>query len=188
MHSFVPRLAVSALLAYSAGVFAASVELAGQPPYAGGLNGVESDGGTPPYAQSFTAPANSTLDKIVWWGYRLNDQSGGAADNFDVRLGGVMKTGALTVALDGLLQKYTLDIADEALTANLLSIQNDVPDFEWYWQGTGSASFDDRLPFPVAFSLIGTLGGPGTVPEPDTLALFGVAGLGWMAMRRRRTA
>lgn len=187
MHSFASRLAVSALLAYAVGAFAAPVELAGQAPFTGALNGVQSDGGTTPYTQSFTAPANSTLNRIVWWGYRLNDQSGGAADNFDVQLDGVAKAGTLSVASEGLLQKYTLEIADEALSASVLSILNDGA-FEWYWQGATAALFDPSATFPVAFSLVGTLAPAGTVPEPGMPALIGLATLAGLAPRCRRTA
>lgn len=190
MRSFLTRLAASALLACGAGVvMAAPVELAGQQPYRGDVNGVQSDSsGTPPYSQSFTAPANSTLNEIVWWGYRRQD--GGGPDNFTVDLGGVTQTGSLAVTVDtvtpnGPLLKYTLDIADQLLAANVLTIQNDGA-FEWYWQGTTAQPFDDPLPFPVAFSLIGTLADPGVVPEPGTLALVSAAGLACVALRRRR--
>ena len=183
MHPSVPRFAASALLACAVGAWAVPVELAGQAPYAGTLNGVESDSGTTPYVQSFSALANATLDQIVWWGYRLNDQSGGAADSFDVRLDGVARTGTLTVTPDGLLRKYMLDIVDSPLTASRLSIQNDGA-FEWYWQGTSAMPYVDPQPFPVAFSLVGVA----AVPEPATLALAltGLAVVACLAPRRRR--
>lgn len=188
MHPHLHRFALTALLAWGTAATAAPVQLAGQAPYALDINGVQADAGTGSYQQAFTAPGNATLDKIVWWGYRIDPLGSGDPDDFEVAIDGVAKTGSLTVEVAGTRQnflKYTLDIADEALAAGgTLSIVQNAPSFEWYWQGTGAAAYVDQSPFAVAYSLLGTAG-DGTVPEPGSLALVGLAGLAWAASRRR---
>ncbi|MDL2337042.1 MAG: PEP-CTERM sorting domain-containing protein [Pseudomonadota bacterium] len=190
MNSTVRRLVVSALMVCVTGAMAAPVQLAGLDPYKGGINGVQSDGSTPPaYTQGFTGiKSNSTLDLIVWWGYRLNDDSNGTApDNFEVTVDGVVKSGSLSVATDGDLQKYTLDIADELLTGvgGTLGIFNDGA-FEWYWQGIDNRDFGTSDTFPVAFRLLGST--ENAVPEPSGSALLGIAGIACGVASRRRKA
>jgi hypothetical protein len=188
MHTH--RFLAAALLTCSFAVSAAPVQLAGLAPYTAALNGIESDGGVgAPWSQSFSTPAGATLDKIVWWGYRLNDASTGAdADAFEVAINGALKAGSLAVdpiaeLVGGQLLRYTFDVADEALASGNLTVINN-GNFEWYWQGTSAAAFSPTAPFPVAYSLIGTLP-PIGVPEPETFGLVSLAAVLAAVTRRR---
>jgi hypothetical protein len=181
MQSITRRLSIAVLMASSLSAMATTVELAGQSPYTLDFNGVQADGGTGSYTQSFSASVNSTLEKIVWWGYRGEDESNGGADGFEILLDGVSQLGTISAEDDGSLIKYTLDVPDEVLTASFLSIQN-VGDFEWYWQGSTDAVYSDGQQFPVAFSLLGSVASP--IPEPETYALM-LLGLAVIGLQRR---
>jgi hypothetical protein len=175
-----------------AGASSAAV-LAGFSPYGVALNGAEADPSATAYTQAFSAPSGATLDKIVWWGYRLNATSPGGpyADDFTVQLGAVTQTGSLTTAVESVIStvdlvRYTLDVTDALLTATSLSIVSNGLDFEWYWQATDASAFGNP-DFRVAFNLLGTLP-TSTTPEPGSLALVALAGLALLAAQRKRAA
>jgi hypothetical protein len=182
-------IAAAALCAW-AGASGASV-LVGFSPYTGGLNGAAADPSNTAYTQAFSAPSGATLDKIVWWGYRGFTSPGGPyADDFTVNLGAVTQTGALTADLEAVISgvdliRYTLDVADAALTATALTIVSNGPDFEWNWQSTDGSALGNP-DYRVAFRLEGTLPTGGTTPEPGSLALVALAGLALLAVQRRR--
>ena len=188
------NLVAGALLALAgvSGTAHASL-LAGTGAYLGALNGVQNDQGTPPLDPvSFSAPSGAVLDKITWWGYRLDEASDGLphADAFTVTLGSTVQTGVLTAETEsafqgsGTLTRYTLDVADAALLASSISIFSDADGFSWFWQGVNAATFDEPG-FTPSFQLIGTLA-PRGLPEPTGLALVCLAGLMLVAARRAR--
>lgn len=169
--------AAALLLGLSLPGQAAELLIGSYAPYLGATNGLEADfNGGSPVSQSFAALPNSTLDKIVWWGY-YND--GNDDSSFEVFLGNsaVPLAGSLTVmpAGNGVMQ-YTLDVADAPLTATKIAIWNKSDLVEWYWQGTSSG----QPPASQAFSLQGSL-----VPEPGTWALM-LGGLALLPALRRR--
>lgn len=168
----------------STGALAAPVELAGLAPsdtsVLDGLSVYPSGGGA--LSQAFNLSVDATLEAIVWWGYRLDPLASGAPDVFEIDIDGVVKTGSLSTATDGALVKYTLDIADETVTAGtavLTLLNNNGDEFEWYWQCAASSACSG-----VAFSLIGTPAAS-PVPTPGTLPLLALAGLSLLAGRRR---
>ncbi len=188
MRNPLKSFAAVALCAW-AGASSAAV-LAGFSPYGTALNGAEADTSTAAYSQAFSAPSGATLDKIVWWGYRLNEAAGGPrADDFTVQLGAVTQTGALTTAVESVIStvdlvRYTLDVTDTLLTATTLTIVSNALDFEWYWQSTDATVFGNP-DYRVAFNLLGSLP-TGTTPEPGSLALVALAGLALLAAQRKR--
>lgn len=172
---------------------ALAAELAGQAPFGGSAFGQQSDQGTGvAYTQTFTAPANSVLDAIRWWGFHGPNSQGSAFDSFVVTIDGQPLSGTLTVVPGALFDEYTLDVTDAALTGSTLSVFNDSADVEWFWQST-MASGNPGAPDAsgVAFSLIGSTGNggaPGTpINEPGVPALLAAA-LAALAWRRRVSA
>ena len=168
------------------------VEVVGNAPFSTTSWGQQSDASTlPAYTQAFTAPANTTVEAIRWWGFHGVDSLGADYDNFVVMLGSEMQTGALTVVqVAGGYYEYPLDIADTLLSASTLSIVNDSSDVEWFWQSataTGNPGAADE--FAVAFSLLGYVGDrPGqNVPEPTTYLLVLLA-MGLLVASRRVSA
>jgi hypothetical protein len=161
--------------------------LAGNAPFALESSGQQADAGTGEFIQLFTAPADSVVEAIRWFGFHGADSGGALFDSFVVRLDGVRQTGALSrsAVADAngsyTYDVYTLDVADVALTATRLSITNDSSDVAWYWQSAvavgnaGAPSADS-----VAFELIGHVGAMPPVPEPGSavLLLLGLLGLG----------
>lgn len=162
--------------------------------------GQQTDGNTSALIQTFTAPADRIVESITWWGFHGLDSNGASFDNFVVKLGDVIQTGALTVTHvfhecgGGLatcsfsFDEYTLDITDAILSAATLSIINDSTDVEWYWQsataaGNANSPDDNKL----AFSLNGHINQPpaNDVPEPATISLMLLA-LGGLFVRNRR--
>ncbi len=191
MRSPIKSLAAIALSA-CAGASSAAV-LAGFSPYGVALNGAEADPSATAYTQAFTAPSGATLDKIVWWGYRLNPTTPGGpyADDFTVQLGAVTQTGTLTTAVESVISnvdlvRYTLDVTDALLTATALTIVSNGLDFEWYWQSTDATVYPNA-DFRVAYNLLGTVP-TATTPEPGSLALVALAGLALLAAQRQRAA
>jgi hypothetical protein len=175
-------LAIS-VLAFAGGAQAA--ELAGQRPFAGSAYGQQSDANAmPAYTQSFSVPAGSTLESITWWGYHGVNSMGAAYDNFVVALDGVVYSGTLAVDDSSpLFSKYTLAVAPTPLAATSLSILNDSPDVEWFWQSAESTGSGPHAS-DVAFSLQGESFNAAPAASTHALMLAGLLGLA--AARRRR--
>jgi hypothetical protein len=184
----------TALLFAAALLGSASAEVvASLAPYSAASFGVQSDASVTVLPQAFVAPPDTVVEAIRWFGFHSVDSGGTAYDQFVVSLGGVVQSGTLmrlsVLDISGvfLYDEYILDIPDTALLANSLSIVNDSPDVEWFWQSAlavGSAdspSAEDR-----AFMLIGRqeTPGAGTAPEPSSLALA-VAALALCGLGRR---
>lgn len=173
--------AIAAAMAASVMASASAGVLVGQTPFTGSAWGQQTDGNSgPAYSQSIAAPNGAVLDAIRWWGFHTVNSGGAAFDNFVVTLDGVVQAGVLTVtAATADYDEYTLDVANVALTASSLAIVNDSFDVEWFWQSAeavGNAGAPDAS--RVAFSLLGTVGGGNTVPEPSMLGLLAMGALG----------
>lgn len=181
---FLIGLALSSALASGA----LADELVGLAPFSGSSFGQQSDGNSAPYTQGFTAPANSILEAIRWWGFHTLDSGGSIYDNFVVSLDGAVQSGVLSIVSGTDFDEYTLDIADAALTASSLTIVNDSFDVEWFWQSTsavGNPASPDAT--AVAFSLIGSRSAGQSVPEPTSLLLM-LAAMAALAVGRSRTS
>lgn len=147
----------------------------GLAPFTGSAFGQQSDANAmPAYSQAFTAPVGTVLEAITWWGYHGPNSMGAGYDHFVVSLDGVDQRGSLSVDdSNPLFSRYTLAFVPVALTASTLSIFNDSPDVEWFWQSAASTGSGPHAT-DVAFSLGG---GVNAVPEPSTYALMLLAGL-----------
>ena len=183
-------LAAAALLALAATAPQAAV-LFSQSPLVG-IDGIQADGSTGAYSQSFTVAAGATLESIEWYGYHLFDGEispgifvGQAFDLFTVTVNGTdVSTGASFVkqvvgSAGGFdLYKYTLDIADIAVSSGTLDLANG-PDTQWAWQFDGLGG-----PDLTAFTLNGSVN---AIPEPQTYALLmlGLAAVAGVTRRRR---
>jgi hypothetical protein len=167
----------AAMLVGVAATPAAAVELVSRPPVSD-LNGAQVDLATGPFPQEFVSSVSGTIESIVWWGFHSENSEGAGFDNFLVLLNGQDQTGDLTKTEgENGLTRYELDIVDTPLIAGAsgeLDILNDSEDVEWFWQ------YSNVEEEQLAFSL------QGTIPEPNSMALVGLAGLAWVAMRRQR--
>ena len=175
---FRPHLVAAAVTCLLVSAGASAATLYQQLPDAAGVS-QQSDSSNPPWAQTIPALGSITLETISWWGFHGQNSQGSAFDNFEVFVGGVQQAGTLQVGADSGLAFYTLDIPDIVLNgAQTLEIWNNSLDVEWYWAGAAGTD-------ATAYRLDGTRNGGGTVPEPASLALLGLAGVGLLVNRRR---
>lgn len=167
--------AASMAVAMGLSLSAAAVPLVDSPPLPG-LQGWQVDQGAGSLEQDFTAAAAGTLQAIAWWGYHGSNSKGSAFDQFVVSLNGVQQAGTLssTVGADGVVN-YVLAIPERSLAAGAgtLTLVNDSPDVEWFWQ------WADAQGNTMAFQLL-------AVPEPGSLALMGLGAAVLLFVARRR--
>lgn len=177
-------------LGLSSAARAGLVEVIGNAPLTGQSSGHQSDFNSSTYTQGFTTPTNTTVEAIRWWGFHSVDSLGAEFDNFVVMLGDVKQSGTLTVSsVTNNYFEYTLDVADSVLSAATLSIFNESPDVEWFWQSTaatGNPGAPDE--FAVAFSLLGYVSDQSDqkVSEPTSYLLVLLA-MGLLMTTRKKS-
>ena len=168
----------------------ADVVLSGNAPFLAAPSGQQSDASTAPaYTQAFSAPANSVVDTIDWWGYHGADSGGAGYDHFVVTLNDVAQAGTLTTSSDiaGITHYSYALRTGLALTATTLGIINNSQDVEWYWQSTNATGNPNAADgTQVAYTLLGHAAVP-SVPEPATPLML-VCGLMVITVARRRGA
>ena len=197
------RVVLSVLLALSAAVpvaQAAPVQLVVRSPDLTNAVGTQADGAaTGALDAGFNAAGGITLTEFVWWGYHL---AGSSAEQFEITLNGTL-VGSQSMALGGIsrldtgndltdpnqpavasvdLIRYTLQFEPGVVSAsgaNTVSIVNDDPGAEWFWQGTAGSLTNAQS----AFTLTGDV--TQQVPEPAGLVLV-LAALAAAALVRRR--
>lgn len=159
-----------------------SAELSGLTPFTATSFGQQSDANAlPAYTQSFAAQPGAMLESITWWGYHGANSLGPAFDSFVVLLDGLLQTGSIDIDdSNPNFSKYTLTVSPVTLSATTLSVLNDSPDVEWFWQSAATGGSGPHAT-EVAFRLDGSLN---TVSVPGTLALM-VFGLLAAALARR---
>lgn len=165
--------------------------LATNTPFLASLSGQQSDASTPPaYTQAIGLAANSFLETIEWWGYHGADSGGADYDHFIIMLDGVVQVGAMTSSVNaaGITHyAYSLHVGHN-VSASTLSIVNDSPDVEWYWQSTtatGNPNGADGV--QVAYALWGQPPIP-PVDEPGMPLLLSGGLLLLALLRQRRSA
>lgn len=168
-----------------------------QAPVLSELNGVQSDGNTPPaYSQSFSAGLGDTIESITWWGFHGAFSAG--ADAFALELDGALQSGSISSTVepsfaDQTLTRYTFVLSSGFVVgaSTLLAITNDSVDVEWYWQRAagpdGSPLPGTEPDFPVAYRVEGT-SVASAIPEPESVAMYlgGLLGVAAFVLRARR--
>ena len=197
--AFAKATVASAVLACSAWMpqsAAAAVQLYAAPwistPY-----GVPADAAFGPGTTSATLTGQGTITSLTWWG--IYDVGTPADDSFIVSLNSSTLNGSVTPSSAGSVQvpdvgsvdvyRYVFAL-DAALpytsgTVEISIVNGDDPDNPvvfWFWLDSGTNLDPDIFP-PSSLVIEGTR--EGTVPEPDTLALFAAAG-GLLFVARRR--
>lgn len=203
--------AFAAFLALATSTASAAV-LYQQPPVDGG-NGFYANPNFPQQmADDFTLGGAVSLESISWWGGYDGDLDAGD-DDFLVRLySDVSGTGTVqqefnsapftrstTSLLDGAgnaVYQYDFSLATPvSLSASTyyLFVQN-LGTSEWFWQAASSGNGDlwfrsedtDVWAMEVGDMALRLEGTPALIPEPSSLALFGIAGLSMLLAGRRR--
>lgn len=164
--------------------------LARNSPFLASPSGQQSDASTAPaYVQQIMVPHDSWLETIDWWGYHGADSGGADYDRFIIRLDGVVQVGALTTSSVAGLTHYSYSLHfGHLLNASTLSIMNDSPDVEWYWQSTsaiGNPNAADGT--QIAYALYGQPVAP-PVDEPGMPLMLASGMLALALLGRRRAA
>jgi len=202
-RGFIASLSAASLLVAASSANAAV--LVSQPFVDGGASFLSNRGGGFENADSFVLGAASTVTSIVWWG--TSDDNG--TDPFSVRLAstlaglatdlaGTVARSAAPVGSDGDprdIFRFELTLTAPLMLAageHFLSVARD--DIDWLWTegtgGDGSSWYIDANgdwtsePPDLSLEIIGER--QQAVPEPDTLALLGLAGVGAALAGRRR--
>lgn len=151
------------------------------------LVGLQSDAGVGPVVERTSAIGPAVITSLTWWGYYLEPDTfnpGTDPDNFILgggNLGSLITRSEVPLWDDGIggtikLYKYLLNFTD--LDPNGLNFPGGAVDLEivnniqgaaWYWQGSAPDPFGPR-----AYLIEGTLVRQ-EVPEPSSIALFGLA-------------
>nr|WP_315182275.1 PEP-CTERM sorting domain-containing protein [uncultured Albidiferax sp.] len=158
------------------------------------LAGQQSDGGTTPYVENVNITGPAFVTGITWWGYYLAGEDPNI-DNFLINgtaltsFPAIVRTdvGDLDDGNGGTVNLYQYFLNLSGVNAEYfpggpvdLGILNDSLDLEWYWQGSSSDPFGPRA-YLVEGDLVRQ-----EIPEPSSIALFGLALLALGASRARK--
>nr|WP_315246934.1 PEP-CTERM sorting domain-containing protein [uncultured Albidiferax sp.] len=159
------------------------------------LVGLQSDAAVGPVVESINILGPAYITSITWWGYYLElgaFKPGTDPDNFLFSGGASVTVSPVTPWDDGIggtiqLYKYFVSLTDLDPNgiyfpggAAELEIVNSLDDAAWYWQGSAADPFGPR-----AYLIEGNLVRQ-EIPEPSSIALFGLALLALGASRARK--